>query len=186
MYLLISITFIVIVVGGTIIGVFNRFALNRNKVKDSWSNIDVALRRRHDLIPNLIATVRGYAQHEKETFNRVTEARNVALMASGADINQQVQAENALQRSLRGLFALSEAYPDLKANLNFLDLQQKLDHIEENLERSRRFYNSMVRNNNTYGESFPGVFFKGLFHYQPFEFFEANQDEREIVQVDFN
>lgn len=102
------------------------------------------------------------------------------------DINAQIKAEGALQQTLRSLFDLSEAYPNLKANLNFLDLQQKLNEIEENLERSRRIYNSTVRENNTYGESFPGVLLAGVFRYQHFDFFEVDAAERENIKVDFS
>ncbi|WP_262887662.1 LemA family protein [Chryseobacterium sp. POL2] len=130
-------------------------------------------------------TVKGYATHEQETFEKVIVARNSAMSASQSDINTQIKAENQLQQALGKLFALSEAYPDLKANTNFLDLQEKLNEIEENLERSRRYYNSTVRENNTYGESFPGVVFAGMFHYQHFDFFEALATDRENITVDF-
>ncbi len=101
------------------------------------------------------------------------------------DINGQIKAENALQQTLRSIFALGEAYPDLKANMNFIDLQQKLSEIEENLERSRRYYNGTVRENNTYGESFPGVLFAAIFNYKHFDFFEAGDESRENIEVDF-
>lgn len=169
-----------------VIGIFNKFVSNRNVVKDAWSNIDVALKRRHDLIPNLVNTVKGYATHEQETFEKVTAARNAAMSAPGDDINAQIKAENALQSTLRSLFAVAEAYPELKANANFMDLQNKLSEIEENLERSRRYYNSTVRVNNTYGESFPGVVFAGMFNYKHFDYFEVDAAERENVVVDFN
>ncbi len=169
----------------TIIGIFNRFAKNRNMVKDAWSNIDVAFKRRRDLIPNLVSTVKGYASHEQDTLNQVIAARNTVMSVPNDDINAQIKAEGALQQALRSLFALSESYPDLKANTNFLDLQQKLHEIEENLERSRRYYNSTVRENNTYGESFPGVLFASLFNYQSFDFFEAEAGDRENIKVDF-
>lgn len=185
MYIIGILIIIAIVVATTIIGIFNRFARLRNMVKDAWSNIDVALKRRHDLIPNLVNTVKGYAAHEQETLNQVIAARNTAMAVPKDDINAQIKAEGELQQTLRSLFALSEAYPDLKANTNFLDLQQKLNEIEENLERSRRYYNSTVRENNTYGESFPGVLFAQMFHYQHFEFFEAEAADRETINVDF-
>lgn len=185
MYTIGIIILFLIVVGSTLISVFNRFARNRNVVKDAWSNIDVALKRRHDLIPNLVSTVKGYAGYEKETLQAVINARTAAMAAPAGDINAQIKAEGQLQQTLRSLFALSEAYPDLKANASFLDLQQKLNEIEENLERSRRYYNGTVRENNTYGESFPGVLLAGIFHYQRFDFFEADAAERENVKVDF-
>jgi len=169
-----------------IIGIFNKFVKNKNVVQDAWSNIDVALKRRYDLIPNLVETVKGYAAHEKDTFEKVIKARNAAMSVPSDDISGQIKAENALQQTLRSIFALSEAYPDLKANANFIDLQQKLNEIEENLERSRRYYNGTVRQNNTYGESFPGVLFAGIFNYKHFDFFETTGDERENVKVDFS
>src|SRR5690606_17490977 len=141
--------------------------------------------KRHDLIPNLVNTVKGYAAHEQETLNQVIAARNTAMAVPKGDINAQIKAENELQQSLRSLFALSEAYPDRKASTNFLDLQQKLNESEENLERSRRYYNSTVRENNTYGESFPGVVFAGMFKYQHFDFFEIEAAERGNINVDF-
>ena len=150
---------ILAVVAILLVIVYNRFVKNRNVVKDAWSNIDVALKRRYDLIPNLVETVKGYAAHEKTTLESVIQARNTAMAVPSDDINAQIKAENQLQQTLRSIFALGEAYPDLKANPNFLDLQQKLNEIEENLERSRRYYNGTVRENNTYGESFPGVLF---------------------------
>lgn len=165
--------------------VFNRFAKNRNMVKDGWSNVDVALKRRYDLIPNLVETVKGYASHEKETLEAVITARNAAIAVPQGDINGQIQAENQLQQTLRSIFALSEAYPDLKANTNFLDLQSKLNEIEENLERSRRYYNGTVRENNTYGESLPGALFAGMLKYQHFDYFEADAASRENVKVSF-
>jgi LemA protein len=169
-----------------LIGIFNRFVKNRNTVNDAWSNIDVALKRRHDLIPNLVETVKGYAKHEKSTFEEVINARNAAMQVPKGDINAQIKAENQLQQSLRSIFALGEAYPDLKANASFLDLQSKLNLIEENLERSRRYYNGTVRENNTYGESFPGVLFAGMFKYKHFDFFEVDEESKANVKVDFS
>ena len=169
-----------------VIMVFNRFVKNKNMVKDAWSNIDVALKRRYDLIPNLVETVKGYAAHEKTTLESVINARNAAMAVPSDDINGQIKAENHLQQTLRSIFALGEAYPDLKANASFLDLQQKLNEIEENLERSRRYYNGTVRENNTYGESMPGVLFAGMFNYQHFDYFEVDEATRENVKVSFN
>lgn len=177
---------LLILVGVILVGIFNRFVKNKNTVKDGWSNIDVALKRRYDLIPNLVETVKGYASHEKETLEAVIQARNVAMAIPSDDINKQIQAENQLQKTLRSIFALSEAYPDLKANTNFFQLQDKLNEIEENLERARRYYNGTVRENNTYGESFPGVLFAGMFNYQHFDYFEAETESRENVKVSFS
>ncbi|HAV54099.1 MAG: hypothetical protein CL527_03070 [Aequorivita sp.] len=177
---------VLVVVGLLLVIVYNRFVKNRNMVKDAWSNIDVALKRRYDLIPNLVETVKGYAAHEKTTLERVIQARNAAIAVPSDDINAQIKAENQLQQTLRSIFALGEAYPDLKANTNFLDLQQKLNEIEENLERSRRYYNGTVRENNTYGESLPGVLFAGMFGYQHFDYFEVDETSRENVRVSFD
>ncbi|MEH6681816.1 MAG: LemA family protein [Sediminicola sp.] len=169
-----------------IIGIFNRFVKNKNMVKDAWSNIDVALKRRYDLIPNLVETVKGYAQHEKGTLEAVIQARNAAMEVPSTDINGKIDAENRLQQGLRGIFALGEAYPELRANTNFLDLQEKLNTIEENLERSRRYYNGTVRENNTYGESVPGALFASMFRYEHFNFFETDDIARSNVKVDFS
>ena len=176
---------IVAVVVILVVIIFNRFVKNRNMVKDAWSNIDVALKRRYDLIPNLVETVKGYAAHERGTLEDVIKARNAAIAVPPDDINAQIKAENQLQQTLRSIFALGEAYPELKANANFLDLQQKLNEIEENLERSRRYYNGTVRVNNTYGESLPGVLFAGMFNYQHFDYFETDEAERQNVKVSF-
>lgn len=177
---------VLLVLSVLLISVYNRFVKNRNLVKDGWSNIDVALKKRYDLIPNLVETAKGYAAHEKDTFEKVIQARNAAMAVPSGDINNQIKAENQLQQTLRSLFALGEAYPDLKANTNFLQLQEKLNEIEENLERSRRYYNGTVRENNTYGESFPGVIFAGVFNYTHFDYFESTEDERQNVKVDFS
>lgn len=176
---------VLLILAFLLIQIFNRFVKNRNKVKDAWSNIDVALKRRYDLIPNLVETVKGYATHEKDTFDAVVQARNSAMSIPSDDINAKIKAENALQQTLKSLFALREAYPELKANANFMDLQQKLDEIEINLESSRRYYNGIVRENNTYGESFPGVIFAGMFNYKHFDYFETDEAERQNVQVSF-
>ncbi|MDD3771880.1 MAG: LemA family protein [Weeksellaceae bacterium] len=177
---------VILALAALLIGIFNKFAHNRNLVKDAWSNIDVALKRRYDLIPNLVNTVKGYATHEKEVFQKITEARAAAMNASkSGDINGQIKAENQLQQSLMSLFAVAEAYPDLKANTNFIELQNTLNEVEENLERSRRYYNSAVRENNTYGESFPATIFAGMLKYQKFDYFEITESERQNVKVEF-
>ena len=168
------------------ISIYNALVSLRNRFKNAFAQIDVQLKRRYDLIPNLVETVKGYAKHEKSTFEAVINARNAAMQVPKGDINAQIKAETQLQQGLRSIFALGEAYPDLKANANFLDLQEKLNTIEENLERSRRYYNGTVRENNTYGESFPGVLFAGMFKYQHFDFFEADEASKANVKVDFS
>lgn len=185
MALIYIILIIIAVIVFFLIYVFNNFVRLRNLVKDAWSNIDVALKRRYDLIPNLVETVKGYATHEKSTLDAVINARNAALAVPSGEINSQIKAEQQLQRSLGGIFALGEAYPELKANVNFLDLQEKLNHIEENLERARRYYNGTVRENNTYGESFPGVLVAGIFNYQKFDYYEVEEESRTNIKVDF-
>lgn len=169
-----------------VIVIFNKFVRNRNLVKDAWSNIDVFLKKRHDLIPNLVNTVKGYAAHENDTLEQVTQARNQAVNVAADDINAKIAAENMLKKTLRSLFAVSEAYPDLKADASFLNLQTQLNKIETELGRSRRYYNATVRDNNTYGESFPGVIFAGMFGYQHFDYFEALAADRENVSVNFS
>lgn len=176
----------IIALGGLLVGIFNKFAANRNVVKDAWSNIDVALKKRHDLIPNLVNTVKGYAAHEKDTLTQVINARNAAIAVPKDDINAQIQAENALQQTLKSLFAVTESYPNLKADASFMNLQSQLTQIEEGLERARRFYNSTVRENNTYGESFPAAMFAGFLKYQHFDYFEVDASERQNVTVDFS
>lgn len=170
-----------------LIGIFNRFVKNKNVVNDAWSNVDVALKRRHDLIPNLVNVVKAYATHEKETLSDIVKARNAAVAATkNGDINDRIKTENALQQMLGRLSVIVEAYPNLKANENFLDLQKQLSEVEENLERSRRYYNGTVRENNTYGESFPGVVFAGMFNYKHFDFYEIDDVERQSVTIDFD
>ncbi|MCO6496263.1 MAG: LemA family protein [Chitinophagaceae bacterium] len=186
-----NITMIVLVIVLVLIlfyatAIFNRFVRNRNIVQDAWSNIDVALKKRYDLIPNLVNTVKGYAAHEKETLTQVIASRNAAVSVPPDDIAGRIKAENQLQQSMGRLFAVAEAYPNLKADTSFLNLQSQLSQIEELLERARRYYNSTVRENNTYGESFPGILFAGVFKYRHFDFFDISESERENVKVDFS
>lgn len=177
---------LLLAIGAGAIMIFNKFVKNKNRVQDAWSNIDVVLKLRHDLIPNLVNTVKGYVQHEQQTLQNVVEARTAAMSVSKDDINGQIQAENALQGTLKSLFAVAEAYPNLKADTSFLNLQSQLSEVEEKLERSRRYYNSTVRENNTYGESFPGVVFAGMFNYKHFDYFEVSAADRAEVTVDFS
>lgn len=181
-------TIIILIVAGVllvgfIVSIFNRFTRNCNMVKDAWSNIDVALKLRHELIPKLMDIVKGYATYEQDTFNQIVVARNKAMEAPVNNISSQINAEKELQQALNRLSIVVESYPDLKANASFLDLQLKMSEVEERLERTRRYYNSTVRVNNTFGESIPGVFFVAIFKYQHFVFFEANPTEKAIVEV---
>ena len=158
-----------VLVGG--IGIYNRLVSLRQVTNQAWSDIDVQLKQRYDLIPNLVETVKGYAKHEKDTLDAVIKARNAAISASGpAD---QAAAENALTGALRQLFALSEAYPDLKANQNFLALQTELSDLENKIGAARRFFNNSVQEYNAATEQFPAVLFARSLGFQPRTFFEV-------------
>lgn len=165
------------------IAAYNRFIRLKNQADESWSGIDVQLKRRHDLVPNLVETVKGYAKHERGTLEQVVQARNSALNATGAQA--RAEAENALTASLKSLFALVEAYPDLKANQNFLDLQKSLGEIEEQIQLARRYYNAVVRELNILCEGFPTVIIANLFGFRTREFFEMSEAERATPAVGF-
>lgn len=153
-------------------------------MQEAWSGIDVQLKKRHDLIPNLVETVKGYATHEKETFQKVTEARNQAISATG--VEQKQNAENQLNRSLMNLFAVAEQYPELKANTNFLQLQNELTAIESDIEKSRRYYNGTVREQNILIDSFPSNIIANIFKFMKSQFFELdNEAERNVPKVSF-
>jgi LemA protein len=156
-------------------------------VEEAWSDIDVQLKRRYDLIPNLVETVKGYASHEKETLEKVTKARTDAMAAqSGGDLKKSAEAENMLSSTLKSIFALSENYPDLKANQNFLELQRELSDTENKIQASRRFYNGNVRDFNTKLQVFPTNIMAGMLGFKNREFFEIeNEKERENVKVEF-
>ncbi|OGI28651.1 MAG: hypothetical protein A2288_00700 [Candidatus Moranbacteria bacterium RIFOXYA12_FULL_44_15] len=166
-----------------IIAMYNGLIRLKNRVDEAESDIDVQLRRRHDLIPNLISTVKGYAAHEKEVFEKVTEARTRALGAG--NMADKSQAENMLSGALKSLFAVTEAYPDLKANQNFLELQRELTDTEDKIMASRRFYNGNVRDFNTKLEVFPTNMMAGMLGFTKREFFEAEEGEKENVKVEF-
>lgn len=165
------------------IAVYNGLIRLKNRVDEAWSDIDVQLKRRYDLIPNLVSTVKGYASHEKEVFEKVTEARTRAMAAQSA--GDKAQAENALSQTLKSLFAVAEAYPDLKANQNFLELQRELTDTEDKIQASRRFYNGNVRDFNTKIQIFPNNIFAGMLGFTAREFFEAGEGEKEPVKVEF-
>ena len=162
---------------------YNRLVRLRNRIEAAWAQIDVQLKRRHDLIPNLVETVKGYASHERETFENVTKARQQAVAATGAE--GQAQAENMLTQALRQLFAVAEAYPDLKANQNFLALQEELTGTESRIAFSRQFYNEQVLTYDNAIESFPTNVIAGAFNFEPKPYFEAEEQSREAVRVDF-
>lgn len=183
LYVLLGLAALAIIV---VIAVYNGMVTMQQRVKEAWSDIAVQLKRRYDLIPNLVSTVKGYASHEKETFDRVISARNSALSAHGA--KEQGQAENMLTGALKSIFALAEAYPDLKANQNFAKLQEDLTDTENKIQAARRFYNGMVRDYNTKMEVFPNNVIVGMFgkKFGKQEFFEVEgEGERANVEVRF-
>jgi LemA protein len=170
-----------------VVGIFlyNRFDALKNRVEEAWSDISAQLQRRYDLIPNLVETVKGYAKHESETFNNVTEARTAAMNAEGVEAQQQ--AEVGLSGALKSLFAVAEAYPDLKANTNFLELQRELSDTENKILSARRFYNTNVRDLNTAIGQFPSNVIAKMFGFGTADFFDV-EDEKitEPVAVNFN
>jgi LemA protein len=168
-----------------VISMYNRLVRQRNQVDASWAQIDVQLKRRTDLIPNLVETVKGYAAHERGTLDAVIQARNGALAAANADPVTRAEAENAVTQTLGRLFALAEAYPNLKANENFLALQSELTNTEDKIAYSRQFYNSSVQTFNNSTQTFPANIIAGMFNFKPKEFFEAPEGERGPVQVRF-
>lgn len=167
-----------------VIGIYNRLIKLRTNVSEAWSGIDVQLKKRYDLVPNLIETVKGYASHERETLESVTQARVAAINAKG--IENQQQAENQLTRAISGLFAVAERYPELKANTNFLQMQQDLSSIEQDIERSRRYYNGSVRDQNILIDSFPSNLVAKSFGFLKSPFFELETEaERAVPKVSF-
>ena len=162
---------------------YNGLVKLRNMVKDQWSQIDVLLKRRADLIPNLVETVKGYTKHEKETLEAVINARNKAVSANG--IEAEMKANSELSGALNKLFALAESYPDLKANTNFMDLQNNLKDTEDKISYARQFYNDAVLKYKNKLEVFPSNIVAGIFSFKPEPFFEANEAERENPQVKF-
>jgi len=177
---------VVLVIAGVIS--YNRFVTQRNLIRDAWANIDTELRRRYDLIPNLVETVRGYAAHERETFEAVTQARAMAAAATGSPA-EQAAAEGPLVAALRQLMLVVEAYPTLKADQNFLHLQGELANTEDRLQTSRRFYNANVREYNTRVQSFPSMIVARLGNFVEEEFFEVDdalRGDEGVPQVDFS
>jgi LemA protein len=162
---------------------YNSLVRGRNHCTESWSNVDTELKRRYDLIPNLVETVKGYAKHEREVLDQVTQARATAVASQGSPA-AQAKDENALVSSLRKLLAVAENYPDLKASKNFLELQHELTNTEDRIQRARRFYNGNVRDYNNKVQSVPSNAIAGMFHFKPEEFFEIeNAIERQTPEV---
>lgn len=175
---------VVVLVVAWLVMTYNGLIGLKNKTDEAWSDIDVQLKRRYDLIPNLVATVKGYASHESGTFEKVTAARTAAMAATGP--HDKAVAENMLSGALKSIFALSEAYPELKANQNFLDLQGQLSDTEDKVQASRRFYNGNVRDFNTKIQVFPTNLIAGMLGFVKREFFEiGNEAERAAPQVQF-
>jgi LemA protein len=174
---------IVALIAVAAIGIYNRLVTLRNRVDNAWSQIDVQLRRRYDLIPNLVETVKGYAAHEKATLDSVIQARNSAMSAQ--TVAQHSEAENALTGTLKSLFALAENYPDLKANQNFLMLQEELAGTESKIAFARQFYNDSVMSYNTGQQVFPASVLAGMFGFTTRDYFEIEEEAKQPVQVQF-
>jgi LemA protein len=181
-WIIIAVIFFVII---AIISLYNSLIRLKNRTAEAWSDINVQLKRRYDLIPNLIATVKGYAAHERETLERVIKARNSALNNQNVNVQEQARAENNLSSALKSIFALSENYPDLKANTNFLELQRELSDTENKIQAARRFYNTNVKDFNTKIQVFPSNIIAGKLHFKKYEYFEIEEKEAEPVKVSF-
>jgi LemA protein len=180
---LIVIVVIVVLVGIYVIASYNGLVSLRNRIENAWAQIDVQLKRRYDLIPNLVETVKGYASHERETLDAVITARNAGMNAQGPA--EQAQAENMISGALKSLFALSEAYPDLKANQNFSQLQEELTGTEGRIAYARQFYNDTVYRYNTKIQSFPTNVMANMFSFSEREYFQADDESRGPTQVSF-
>lgn len=180
-------TLIILIIVGAfvlyIVAVFNGLVRLRNRVSEAWSDIDVQLKRRYDLIPNLISTVKGYAAHESRVFEQVTKARAQAMQ--GGSLADKAASENMLTDALKSLFAVAEAYPDLKANQNFLELQRELSDTENKIQAARRFYNGNVLELNNKIDMFPSNIIAGMFSFAKREFFEVADGEKAPVKVEF-
>ena len=180
-YIIIFIIILFIII--TIIKKYNDLIKLRNRVKNSFAQIDVQLKRRNDLIPNLVETVKGYASHEKDVFEEVTKARSNVINASG--VQETIQADNQLTGALKSLFAVAENYPELKANTNFQDLQKQLDETENKSAYARQFYNDVVMMYNNERETFPNNLIANLFNFEEADFFETDVESREVPKVQF-
>jgi len=167
-----------------LVGTYNGFVILKNRIQEALSGIDVQLKRRADLIPNLVETVKGYAKHEKTVFENVTKTRS-ALISAGS-LPEKAEANNQLTAALKSLFAVAEAYPQLQANENFRDLQRQLEDTEDKVAYSRQFYNANVLEFNTKAETFPSNILAGMFGFKEFEFFQATEEEKKKIDVKFN
>jgi LemA protein len=180
LYIILGVIVIIIIWA---IAVYNGLIRMRNMVEEAFATMDVYLKKRFDLIPNLVETVKGYAKHERETLENVISARNMAGQAKTAE--ERLNAENMVTNTLRSLFAVAEAYPDLKANTNFLDLQNQLTGIESEIASSRKYYNAVVKEYNIKRETFPSSIIAGAFHFEKKPMFEAAESDRQNVKVQF-
>ena len=186
MMVLIVLIVIAVVVGLIVISLYNSLVTARNEVKNSWSQIDVQLNRRHDLIPNLVETVKGYMNHERQTLEAVTAARQQAVNLTGASVEDKARVENALSQTLKSLFAVAESYPDLKANQNFLALQEELTSTENKISFARQYYNDSVMRLNNRIQVFPTNILAGMFNFTESQFFAVESAEaRQPVAVKF-
>ena len=185
MVAIIIIVVIVVVLALVFVSAYNGLVRLRNRIDNAFSQIDVQLQRRHDLVPNLVETVKGYAAHERETFEAVVQARNAAVTAASSGPAQQAQAENVLTGALRQLFALAENYPDLKANQNFLELQEQLTSTEDRIAYARQFYNDAVVKYNNKIQTIPSNVIAGMFNFQEREYFEGEEEARSVPKVQF-
>ena len=167
-----------------VVAAYNRFIILRNRIREALSGIDVQLKRRTDLIPNLVSTVKGYAKHEREVFQNVTKARSALL--SARSLGEKAEANNMITSALKSLFAVAEAYPDLKASTNFQDLQRQLEDTEDKIAYSRQFYNSNVLDYNNKIAVFPGNVIASVFGFKENEFFQTAAEEKKNVKVDFS
>jgi LemA protein len=174
---------IIVLAGLVFLYYYNRFAVLGNRIDNSLSQIDVQLKRRADLIPNLIETVKGFARHEKEAIKAVTEARKALVSATG--VEKKVRADNQLEAALKTIFAIAEGYPDLKANANFLELQRELSSTEDRVAYARQFYNDSILSYNNLCTTMPGAFFAGLYGRKEREYLKIAESERKLVKVDF-
>ena len=182
---LIVILIIIVILVIAAVAIYNKLVRLRNTVKSSWSDIDVQCKKRYDLVPNLVETVKGYASHEKTVFEKVTQARTIGMQANSPA--EMAKAENMLRDTLKSLFAVAEAYPELKANANFMQLQSQLQELENNIEYARRYYNAVVRDYNILIESFPSNLIASQFNFKKEELFqlETPEVERKPVKVSF-
>ncbi len=181
--ILIILLIIIVIPVSWIVMIYNGLVRLRNRVKNAWSQIDVQLKRRYDLIPNLVETAKGYMKHERETLEKVVQARNMAMAAQG--VAESAAAENQLTQTLKSLFAVVENYPDLKANQNMLQLQEELTSTENRIAFARQHYNDSTMTFNNKIQMFPSNIIAGMFNFNVMEFFEAPEEEREAVKVQF-